>query len=345
MKTVERRIIQLRAPLDFVAVQADQQRRCSISAYTGAIIDSRWGSFVIDISGIQTKEKVPILREHEPARIVGFCDQTERKTSELSMEGAFSSATTDAQEVLALADEGFPWQASIGVRPLQVKLLKNQDEKASVNGREIAGPMEIWSKSFVGEVSLTPWGLDRETGMQLLSEDGSAVQVQIDEPYQTEGVSIMNLAELKEKFPAIYQEVLSEGAASVDVAKFSADAKAAGISEERARVTTILSVAEADQAAKERAISEGLSAEASYKLFFEAETTRRKEKLAKLETQKPPSAGASGKPKETPAGDGFMSAVMKRMSETKCSKASAIKAIADENPELHQAYLDGLAKK
>ncbi len=106
--TIERSIINLRAPIELKGESGSQNRSFRIEAYTGKAVSSWWGSFVIEIAGIQTKPKVPILREHMRDRIVGWSEKTEKSLKSIALAGVFSNSTPDGKEVLALADEGFP---------------------------------------------------------------------------------------------------------------------------------------------------------------------------------------------------------------------------------------------
>jgi len=96
----------------------------------------------------------------------------------------------------------------------------------------------------------------------------------------------MDRKELKEQFPELFQEVFDLGAASVDQGKIAADATAA----ERARVVSILG-SDAGADAQKQAVETGLSLDASYKLFFEAEKKRKDDALLKMAASAPPAQG------------------------------------------------------
>jgi len=152
----------------------DRTREFLITGYTGARVNSWFGDIVVDISGIQTKEKMPILREHARDRVVGYGDAW--KEDNFYISGQFSKSTADAKEVLALAEEGYPWQASISVRPTKVERLEDEKTKSIVNGREESGPLEIWRESKVGEVSFVSLGADDNTAAISMSEEKYVVE-------------------------------------------------------------------------------------------------------------------------------------------------------------------------
>lgn len=143
--------------------------RFSMLAHTGQIIDLGWYRFVVVLSGVTCKSKFPALREHRPDRICGTCTGWAITSAGLAIEGTMSQATDDAAEVLALAREGYPWQCSIGVRPIEVLELKGGQTR-QVNGREVAGPLDIWMRSSVEEVSFVSLGADNETSATVLAK-------------------------------------------------------------------------------------------------------------------------------------------------------------------------------
>lgn len=154
--------------------EAATARRFAILGYTGAEVKI-WGyRFVIELSGISLKTAIPALREHERDRIVGMTDESRVDDQGLHLFGTFSKATSDAAEVLALADEGFPWQASIGVSPLQI-LKVEAGAVATVNGRGVRGPIDIWQQSQVSEISFVALGADDNTAAIAMSAENQEV--------------------------------------------------------------------------------------------------------------------------------------------------------------------------
>jgi len=153
------------------------------------------------------------------------------------------------------------------------------------------------------------------------------------------GERFMDLKALQEKHPDLYHQVLDLGAQSVDTDKLIADSTASGVAAERQRVTEILAVEDADPAARHQAVTEGLSVDASFKLFFEMEKTQKQKQLEDLETQTPESVGQSGKEKDDEKKADFMTEVDRYRKEHNCTRTAALKVVAAENPQLHEAWL------
>lgn len=140
--------------------------------YTGALITCFWDDFIIDLNGMTAADRFAILRQHAPDRIVGVATSWNVDAEGFHILGEFSDVTDDAREVLALGREGYPWQCSIGVWPLEVTRLAS-GSKATVNGREISGPCDIWTKSQVRECSFVTLGADKDTSATILQEGDS----------------------------------------------------------------------------------------------------------------------------------------------------------------------------
>lgn len=142
-------------------------KQFKIEAFTGQVINRWWGKLAIDIDGIKAKNNMPILLNHEISQIVGYSDHV-YKAGSFFVNGRFSGVTEQSKYVQALAGEGFPWQASIGVKPIRIKRVE-KGESFSVNGQEINGEAEIWLESEVFETSFVPLGADSETNAQIFS--------------------------------------------------------------------------------------------------------------------------------------------------------------------------------
>lgn len=338
-QTVERSTVNLLSRVELKKSQDGKDpKTCDFElvAYTGAAVSSWWGDFVIDIEGIETKSQVPILREHARDRVVGWSRRTIKDDRGIVLAASFTDKTEDGKEVQALAEDGFPWQASVGVAPLQILDVK-KGQSISVNGREFSGPVEIWTRSLVGEVSVVSWGADNNTSMQLLSADGERVPVVI-EHLEAEGDAHMTLQELQEKHPEVYREAFEAGAKSVDHAALRSE----GIAAERERVAAILSVDGADSESKHRAIAEGLTIDSAYKLFFEAERGKKEKSLKELEQEAPESLGYQA-PKEPESLSGDPAAIVSEKAvalaaSEKIDLATATNRVLSENKALAARY-------
>jgi hypothetical protein len=292
-----RQALTLSLPVELTAVgeidaakpdQAEVRRQFAITAYTGKELDTWFGRLVIDVDGIATKEKMPVLREHARDRVVGY-GQSYKDNGALYVAGEFSKSTRDAREVLALADEGYPWQASVAVWPQKVMNLKDEKMRATVNGREFSGPAEVWLESKVGEVSFVSLGRDDDTAAIVLSAGTDDVPVEIvnPQPIKEEFDMEFTLENLTKEAPELLAQIKKE---SFDQ----------GVSQERGRVSEILA-ADGDAEVAKKAIADGTPAGECFKLFFQAEKQKRADGLRELAQQATPPQGAEEPPVPPPA--------------------------------------------
>jgi len=292
----QRSALSLKMAPEIKAAEGDSKKReFLITAYTGKKIQSWWRDLIIDISGIQTKEKLPILREHARDRVVGFGNAW--KKDNLYISGTFSQSTEDAKEVLALADEGYPWQASIFVMASKIEELKDEKTKAKVNGETVFGPLEIWRESTVGEVSFVSLGADDDTAAITMSDRKFDVEIlnlnnsSSDGGEKGESAMKIDLELLKKEAPellaAIEKAAKDEGITA---------GMTQGVEKERTRVVAILKV-DGDMDVAKKCIEDGIGLDASYKLFHDALKTKMGTVLANHQADAPdpliqPAAGA-----------------------------------------------------
>jgi len=256
-------------------------RKFRIHAYTGAKVETWWGSLVIDVAGMTMKEKMPILREHARDRVVGWGEEFKKEGGQLVIEGPFSKATKDAEEVLQLADEGFPWQASVGVWPKRVEVVEKGTFQA--NGKTYEGPCEVWRESFVGETSFCSIGADSDTAAISMSGSGEhRVEIEREEPDQTTTQEVkMDKEKLMKEHPELYASLVKEIGEAATAA-------------ERSRIVEIRGSAFSGMdALTDQCISEGLSADEARKRFIAAEKEKKQDRLETLKKGSPADTGAN----------------------------------------------------
>ena len=159
--------LSLSAPVQ-LAKEAEKKGEFEIDAYTGAVVDRWWGKLAIELTGIQAGQQMPVFLGHDQSKIVGWTNKSWLDNA-FKVSGKFSQATDAAKEAAALADEGFPWQASIGVIPKKIMELEREASHV-VNGMLITGPAEIWLESEVFETSFVPLGADGNTSIATFSK-------------------------------------------------------------------------------------------------------------------------------------------------------------------------------
>ena len=93
-------------------------RTFTMVAYSGGPMDVGFGyPVVVDLAGMTVSDKPrPIFRDHDPGKVVGHTTSVDVKAKSIKVSGVISGTNEHAEDVLTAADNGFPWQASIGAK-------------------------------------------------------------------------------------------------------------------------------------------------------------------------------------------------------------------------------------
>jgi hypothetical protein len=161
---------------------AARKRAFQATAYTGSAmrLDGYAAPVVIDLAGMKVPaQKFPMLRQHDPERIVGYADAAEISPKRLKLSGQLTGVTPAGQEALALADQGFPWQLSVGADVGTMEFVP-KDQMAKCNGMNFDGPCYVARATSLRECSLVPMGADPGTSANI----GSAADLQGYSPDQ-----------------------------------------------------------------------------------------------------------------------------------------------------------------
>ena len=162
------------------SLQPDRQRRFSMVAYTGGPMKLSGWRFpvVVDLAGIDLgRQQRPILLDHtrDVDFVMGQTDRVNVENNQLLVSGEVLGDSEKARRVIALNDRGFSWQASIGARADEVEFIP-AGTVVEVNGREVAGPVNIARRSTLGEVSFVVLGADENTTAEIAATIGGILE-------------------------------------------------------------------------------------------------------------------------------------------------------------------------
>lgn len=156
--------------------------RFQMVANSGKVIENHpyWGNFAVDMKGIKIGNKrKPALRDHDTGKIVGWTeDIVADEKAGIVAQGYFSQTTEHGREAQGLADEKFPWQASIYIPPSKIERVE-EGEEVDVNGHSLKGPGTVFRKSILREVSFCALGADERTSAVAMS-DGEAIELDVE---------------------------------------------------------------------------------------------------------------------------------------------------------------------
>ena len=146
-------------------------RKFNMEAYGGGPLQLAGWRFpvVVDLDGLSIRNGAKAYLEHNRQARVGHLDSVNVEGGKLRVTGMVSSTSPTAREVTADADNGYPWQASIGAGVQQVEFV-GEGKSVTVNGREFAGPINVARKSSLSEVSFVGNGADDQTSASIAAK-------------------------------------------------------------------------------------------------------------------------------------------------------------------------------
>ncbi len=166
------------AEISAIAAGADAEKalpRFKMLAYTGSPMRvAGWRHpVVLDLAGLAVpSQNRPIRFAHDPAAGVGHTDAIKVEGGQLVATGVISRDTATAREVVASSRNGFPWQASVGASVEEFEFIKEM-QKATVNGQEFSGPINVVRKATLGEISFVDLGADGRTSASIAAQQGA----------------------------------------------------------------------------------------------------------------------------------------------------------------------------
>lgn len=159
------------------ADEGTKTRPCRMApAYSGAVFEHAFfGPTVIDVAGVKVPEDgIPLYRQHDPNLYVGRSTKVELADA-IDVRGYLFVGVPAADEVARISDQGGKWQASVRAEPNLDRIdFVGAENTATVNGREIQGPVAVWRETYLREASFTPRGVDSSTSGVALSHPPAA---------------------------------------------------------------------------------------------------------------------------------------------------------------------------
>ncbi len=138
-------------------------------AYTGGILRTpayvkRFSmGVVVDLAGLDYATAITANVDHDPARRVGHVTEQVNDGRSLVLNGIVSATGPDAMEVTETSQNGYPWQASIEVQPLEKLDQIPKGQSININGRMQTGPFMLARKSRLHGVAFLARGADTNT--------------------------------------------------------------------------------------------------------------------------------------------------------------------------------------
>ena len=152
-------------------------RKFDVVAYTGGklVVAGYDLPVVVDLKGLSTRKSIVANLDHDRKLRVGHVTERHNDGRTLRLEGMASAATAARDEVVASADDGFQWQASIEAAPQ--KLVKvNAGKTVEVNGQTFDGPILVARKSTLGGFAFLSHGADENTSVTIAASAADSLK-------------------------------------------------------------------------------------------------------------------------------------------------------------------------
>ena len=234
-------VVSLVAEKDAEGKPVEGNKKMTITAYNGGLMNVAWGGYPvgIELSGLKWREDnaVPILCQHKTYSIDAICGQATKVSHDgktLTIAADFMPVSADAKKVHDLAKAGFKFQASVGVSPSDVIFIE-ANQSCKLNGEEVKGECYIVRAGTLNEVSIVPLGADGSTQTAIAAAANTK-----------EGT----MPEDKNKKPVV-------AAQPTDTATMEAAAQTA----ERERVASVIAACKGHDDIMAKAVNEGWTAE------------------------------------------------------------------------------------
>ncbi|MDR1140138.1 MAG: hypothetical protein LBL62_00495, partial [Planctomycetaceae bacterium] len=142
----------------------------SMVAYTGAVFPLGFGiTGIVDMQGLQIPlQEISARFQHDANKGVGHTTHIEIKNGKVLAEGVISRETEYAEDVKTSSRNGFPWQVSMGLSPIEYQFIpEGSTAKGKVNGKIVKGPAVIFRRMRLHEVSFVDAGADDKTSAKI----------------------------------------------------------------------------------------------------------------------------------------------------------------------------------
>lgn len=149
--------------------------KLSFQGYSGQAVNlSDYGfdhPVVYDISNMSTKQKIPILYNHSEA--VGHTTNIRKveNGSAVRGKGLASLPGESTSRIVNGLKNGFPFEASMGLRGDYDQIDFVSNGTISVNNREFKAPIYVWKNTKLSEMTVTEFGRDSDTSFEVINKD------------------------------------------------------------------------------------------------------------------------------------------------------------------------------
>ena len=175
------------ADVEIQAGNAEEKKlpRLILAAYNGGPMRLNGWRFpvVVDGSGVKcAAAAIPIYATHEES-IENLLGQSEAfkvdADGKISAEAPVAGESETCRQVMALARNGFKFQASINATPNKIEFVP-EGESRTVNNRPVVGPVVIARAVTMDHIAVVPLGADTSTSVDIAAQQAAQKELEME---------------------------------------------------------------------------------------------------------------------------------------------------------------------
>jgi len=219
------RLVDVGCHAEFLMGEKEDTPKLKMKVYSGGVIEGHWywDRLAIDLKGVKfDRTKYPILEQHMTSRKIGYSGKpTIDGAITLNPDNVVFVDTEASQEFQKVAEQGFPFQASLYAVPSVIERVE-EGEKVQVNGFIFKGPGHVWRKCLYQESSVCVFGWDKQTESSVFSKEETEINAEMialdNEQSLAESKNLpekggeekMDIKKLTEEHPDLVKEIQKE---------------------------------------------------------------------------------------------------------------------------------------
>lgn len=151
------------------------QGKFTATLYSGGAVFG--GAVYVDLATLTIEPSVPVLADHDPAKVIGVFSAIVNSGQNLTADGVlFVEEDEQAETIYKKAKRGMKWQTSMGVFDYAFEDVPS-GQAFEINGLTAYGPATILRNGYLREGSIVALGADKTTSATFFHQRASSAPI------------------------------------------------------------------------------------------------------------------------------------------------------------------------
>ena len=151
------------------------QGKFTATLYSGGAVFG--GAVYVDLATLTIEPSVPVLADHDPAKVIGVFSSIANSGQNLTADGVlFVEEDEQAETIYKKAKRGMKWQTSMGVFDYAFEDVPS-GQAFEINGVTAYGPATILRNGYLREGSIVALGADKTTSATFFHQRASSAPI------------------------------------------------------------------------------------------------------------------------------------------------------------------------